>query len=327
MPITEPELERAGAAAGRVFETERLILSPLVRADLGELAALAGDRAVAERTTAIPHPYHPEDAERWFAARVERAGEIVFAIRRRADGLMLGCVGLVPPEDDAPMQLGYFLGQLYWGQGYMTEAAGAVVDHVFATLGEPILQSGAFPDNRASLRVLEKLGMTVTGRALRPAPARGGDREVVLTDITAEDWRRGIGRTKPVVLVAAVALIDIDGRVLIAQRPKGKTMAGLWEFPGGKVGAGETPEAALIRELKEELGLDVTANCLAPFTFASHAYDDFHLLMPLYVCRVWDGQARPMEGQILKWARPGDLVGFPMPPADRPLIAMLRDFL
>ena len=131
----------------------------------------------------------------------------------------------------------------------------------------------------------------------------------------------------PLVLVVAVALIDADGRVLLAQRPAGKTMAGLWEFPGGKVQPGETPEAALIRELKEELGVDVTAACLAPFTFASHRYETFHLLMPLYVCRKWGGTPQPLEHQELKWVRPAKLADFPMPPADKPLIAMLRDFL
>ncbi len=131
----------------------------------------------------------------------------------------------------------------------------------------------------------------------------------------------------PVVLVAAVALVDLDGRVLIARRPEGKPMAGLWEFPGGKVADGESPEAALIRELGEELGIDVTASCLAPLTFASHAYERFHLLMPLYVCRVWDGAVRALEGQQLAWVRPNRLKDYPMPPADVPLIAMLRDLL
>lgn len=131
----------------------------------------------------------------------------------------------------------------------------------------------------------------------------------------------------PIILVVAVALVDIDGRVLIAQRPKGKSMAGLWEFPGGKVEEGEQLEAALIRELEEELGIDVSENCLAPFTFASHSYDDFHLLMPLYVCRVWEGTETPKEGQVLKWVRPLQLKEYPMPPADVPLVAMLRDLL
>jgi 8-oxo-dGTP diphosphatase len=129
------------------------------------------------------------------------------------------------------------------------------------------------------------------------------------------------------VLVAAVALIDADGRVLLAQRPEGKSMAGLWEFPGGKVEAGETPEAALIRELHEELGIDTWASCLAPLSFASHAYPDFHLLMPLFACRKWQGAPAPREHQALKWVRPAELRDYPMPPADLPLIPILRDWL
>ena len=128
-------------------------------------------------------------------------------------------------------------------------------------------------------------------------------------------------------LVAACALIDTDGRVLITQRPEGKPMAGLWEFPGGKVEAGETPEATLVRELGEELGIDTAASCLAPLTFASHAYDDFHLLMPLYVCRRWKGIVQGREGQALKWVRAQALRDYPMPPADLPLIPALTDLL
>ena len=130
-----------------------------------------------------------------------------------------------------------------------------------------------------------------------------------------------------ILLVSAVALVDADGRVLLAQRPAGKAMAGLWEFPGGKVNPGETPERALIRELAEELGIDVEESCLAPFTFASHSYPDFHLLMPLYVCRKWSGIPIAREGQCLTWARPAQLGDYPMPPADAPLVAMLRDLL
>jgi 8-oxo-dGTP diphosphatase len=130
-----------------------------------------------------------------------------------------------------------------------------------------------------------------------------------------------------VVLVAACALIDTDGRVLIAQRPEGKSMAGLWEFPGGKVDPGERPEVALIRELKEELGIAVNEACLAPLTFASHTYEDFHLLMPLYVCRRWEGTVAPHEGQKLAWVRPNRLKEYPMPPADIPLISHLTTLL
>ncbi len=128
-------------------------------------------------------------------------------------------------------------------------------------------------------------------------------------------------------LVVACALVDADRRVLLAQRPPGKAMAGLWEFPGGKVADGETPEAAIIRELAEELGIETKAACLAPLTFASHAYDDFHLLMPLFICRRWWGTPRGMEGQALKWVRPQALRDYPMPAADVPLVAALQDIL
>lgn len=133
--------------------------------------------------------------------------------------------------------------------------------------------------------------------------------------------------SKRVLFVVAVALVDVDGRVLLAQRPPGKELAGLWEFPGGKVDEGETPEAALVRELKEELDIDTAASCLAPFTFASHSYEKFHLFMPLYVCRVWNGEIRPLEGQKLAWVTPNRMGDYPMPPADVPLVAMLRDLL
>ena len=129
------------------------------------------------------------------------------------------------------------------------------------------------------------------------------------------------------VLVSAVALIDADGRVLLAQRPAGKSLAGLWEFPGGKVEAGETPEAALIRELQEELGIMTQKSCLAPLNFASHSYPGFHLLMPLFACRRWEGVARGREGQALAWVRPEKLRDYPMPPADLPLVSTLREWL
>ena len=130
-----------------------------------------------------------------------------------------------------------------------------------------------------------------------------------------------------IVLVSAVALVDRDGRVLLAQRPDGRSMAGLWEFPGGKVEPGETPEAALVRELREELAIETWGSCLAPLTFASHGYDGFHLLMPLFACRKWHGTPMATEGQTLAWVRPRDMRDYPMPPADLPLVAVLRDWL
>lgn len=133
--------------------------------------------------------------------------------------------------------------------------------------------------------------------------------------------------TKPILLVVAAALVDADNHVLIAQRPSGISMAGLWEFPGGKLNPGETPEAALRRELEEELAIEVCETCLAPFTFASHAYDTFHLMMPLYICRNWEGEITPREGQEIAWVRANRLQNYPMPPADLPLLPFLRDLL
>lgn len=132
---------------------------------------------------------------------------------------------------------------------------------------------------------------------------------------------------KPILTVVAAALIDADNCVLLTQRPPGKSLAGLWEFPGGKIDPGEGPEDALRRELREELSIDVCPTCLAPFTFASHAYDDFHLLMPLYLCRSWDGEVAPQEGQDIAWVRASRLQKYDMPPADLPLLPFLRDLL
>ncbi len=189
-------------------------------------------------------------------------------------------------------------------------------------------------DNDASRAVLRRIGFRPAGTATRRSKTSGQDRPVLLFEATRDDV---FGTTeppapaeqggKPLLLVAACALVDLDGRVLLARRPEGKKMAGLWEFPGGKLNPGETPEAALIRELKEEIGIDVTAACLAPFAFASHAYEGFHLLMPLYICRRWKGIPKPRENQTLTWVRAAKLSEYDMPPADKPLIPLLRDFL
>jgi 8-oxo-dGTP diphosphatase len=144
-----------------------------------------------------------------------------------------------------------------------------------------------------------------------------------VTDTPASDNPPG----KPTLLVAACALIDVDGRILICKRPAGKQLAGMWEFPGGKVESGETPEQCLIRELDEELGIKVTHACLAPFVFASHAYDSFHLLMPLYLCRRWEGFVTAKEHEALAWVRAEQMQDYPMPPADAPLVAWLRDLI
>ena len=265
------------------------------------------DPDVALRTANIPLPYPQGGALAWMRA----PGETKFVVVRREDDALVGVIGLREPEAGVS-EMGYWIGKPFWGRGYATEAVRLAIAHGFARLGlRSIFARVTQPDNIASIRVQEKSGMILGQDGMRR--------------ISFEQWCAA--NPAPTVLVAAVALVDADGRVLIARRPEGKSMAGLWEFPGGKVDEGETPEAALIRELQEELGIDTIAACLAPFTFASHRYEDFHLLMPLYVCRKWQGEVRAVEHAALKWVRPARLGDYEMPPADKPLVAMLRDFL
>jgi 8-oxo-dGTP diphosphatase len=308
------------APTGAEIETARLILRPPREADAPDIERYVSDPDVALKTANIPHPYPKGGALAWMRA----ASEATFVIARREDDALVGAIGLMP-RGDGTAELGYWIGKPFWGRGYASEAAQAVVAHGFARLVLRAIEAGAKPDNAASIRVQEKAGLSFDREEMRPMPARGGPQVQPVRRITFDQWCAA--NPVPTLLVAAVALVDADGRVLIAQRPEGKAMAGLWEFPGGKVAEGETPEAALIRELKEELGIDTVASCLAPFTFASHRYEDFHLLMPLYVCRKWQGTVRALEHAALKWVRPERLGDYEMPPADKPLVAMLRDLL
>jgi 8-oxo-dGTP diphosphatase len=314
--------------------TERLILRPLVPADAGLIQRYAGDWEVAQRTTAIPHPYPPGAALAFVAAAREQFVQgmnYVYAVVGRTHAELVGCIELRPALGRRAGIIGYWIGPAHWGHGYASEALRRIVHHAFETLGFDRLIANVHTDNPASARVLEKAGFVLTGRSVSPSLARGGPVEVFEYNLERRfsgcDPKAPMPPALPVVLVVAVALVDPDNRVLIARRPPGKSMAGLWEFPGGKVAAGETPEQALVRELKEELAIDTAGSCLAPFTFASHRYEDFHLLMPLYVCRNWTGTPTPREGQELAWVRAVRLADYPMPPADRPLIAMLRDLL
>ena len=193
------------------------------------------------------------------------------------------------------------------------------------------IEASVATDNPASVAVLRRIGFRQVGTGMQHFQARGGEHPVLRFEATREDLPgakpAAAPGEKPLLLVAACALIDPDGRILLARRPEGKSMAGLWEFPGGKLAPGETPEAALIRELREELGIDVASNCLAAFAFASHAYEGFHLLMPLFLCRRWSGTPTAREGQLLAWVRPEKLSDYKMPAADLPLVPLLRDFL
>jgi 8-oxo-dGTP diphosphatase len=317
--------------------TERLILRPLVPEDAEAMHRLVNDWEVARNLATVPFPYPRELADKWILSTRRslaegRAYNLAITGREGEHEIMVGSVGLRIDSASRCGRLGYWVGQRFWGHGVATEAAGRLVRWALANLDLDRLEAGVITDNPASATVLRRIGFRQVGEGTEQSVARGGDQPIWRFEATRDDI---FGHaepaqedgTKPLLLVAACALIDIDGRVLLARRPEGKKMAGLWEFPGGKLHPGETPEVALIRELKEELGIDVSAACLAPFAFASHEYERFHLLMPLYLCRRWKGVPTPKENQTLTWVRPHKLADYPMPPADKPLIPLLRDFL
>ena len=333
------------------LRTERLTLRPLRPEDAAALHRLVNDWEVAKTLARVPFPYPRELADTWIASTWAQiaAGEAWhLAIIGEEGGAehLVGCVGLTLARDRRTAELGYWVGRRYWGHGVAPEAAGRLCRWALANLEIAGIRASALKDNPRSQAVLRRVGLRPAGEGVQTFLSRGGPMPVLLfeggrEEITGDaapppaadaassplaDAAPPAGGL-PVLLVAAVALVDADGRVLLARRPEGKPLAGLWEFPGGKVKPGETPEAALIRELKEELDIDVSAACLGPFTFASHAYEKFHLLMPLYLCRRWRGEVRAVEGQALAWVQPQRLGGYAMPPADKPLVAMLRDFL
>ncbi len=330
----------AAPGAFAPLTTDRLTLRPLTSDDAESLHRLVNDWQVSRTLAAVPFPYPRELADEWIAStRSELAAGAAwhFAITGQDNGreLLVGVVGLRQLGKSRTGRLGYWVGRRFWGHGVATEAAGKLARWALANLDLDRLEAGVATDNPASAAVLRRIGFRECGTGTETFVSRGGDHPVWRFEATRDDLFPGAepspvteaDGTAPLLLVAACALIDSDGRVLLARRPEGKRMAGLWEFPGGKLHQGETPEAALIRELKEELGIDVSAACLAPFAFASHAYDHFHLLMPLYLCRRWKGIPRAKEGQTLTWVRPEKLSDYPMPPADKPLVPLLRDFL
>lgn len=308
--------------------SQRLRLRPLKAADVPEIARLLDDWEVVRLTANIPHPFSEDDAHS-FVAMMEgkRAARIgaALAMERVLDGAVVGAIGFGLEHDGTP-ELGYWVGREHWGQGFASEAARRLVRHLFEDMGVARVWASAHPDNAASRRVLEHAGLAPEGHEMVAMPARGQSVVMPVVAVTREAWSERHA-TRPTILVAAAALIDPDGRVLLASRPPGKVMAGLWEFPGGKVDPGETPEAALVRELAEELGIDVRESCLAPLAFASHDYDIFHMLMPLYAVRQWRGVVEAREGQDLRWVLPTRMAGLPMPPADIPLVAILRDWV
>ncbi len=324
------------------LRTERLLLRPLQPGDAPALHRLVNDWAVVRNLSALPFPYPRPLADEWIestARQMDEGSGYHLAIAGPEEGSeLVGCIGLRLDLSPRVGNLGYWVGRRFWGHGVASEAAARVARWALANLDLDRLEAHVAADNPASAAVLRRAGFREVGTGEAGFLARGGrhpvirfeaDRDDVIAPAAPPDVPNLPERPggKPMVLVAACALIDSDGRILLTRRPEGKAMAGLWEFPGGKVEPGETPEAALIRELHEELGIDVAESCLAAFAFASHGYDRFHLLMPLYLCRRWAGRAEGREGQALAWVAPRKLSDYPMPPADKPLIPLLRDFL
>ena len=317
----------SGAHAGRPGEggapalqlaTRRLRLRPPRPEDAQWVHRLVNDWGIVRMLTHLPFPYPRELAGDWIAsvAAQAAAGDAFHFIVEEREGetpALLGCVGVRVERASGSGELGYWIGRPHWNQGFASEAASCMARWALDTLGLARLTARVATDNAASAAVLRRIGFRDCGEARQQFMARGGSHPVFLFEATAEDLDRG-RRDLPLVLVAAAALLDGEDRILLARRPPGRSMAGLWEFPGGKLEPAESPEQALVRELREELGISVRAADLRPCGFASHRYERFHLLMPLFLCRRWQGTPEPREGQALLW----------VPPADLPLVEALQ---
>jgi 8-oxo-dGTP diphosphatase len=318
------------------LETPRLILRAYQADDAAVLHRLINDWEIIRNLSVVPYPYSRTLADDWIdSVRDQLANGTAWhlAITLKDGGTLAGGAGIRLSPDGRVGLLGYWIGRKCWGRGYAQEAAGRLAHWALANLDLTRLESSVAADNPASMAVLRRLGFRGVGPGMEHFLARGADCPIEQFVATRDDLFGATRQApeapgaKPLLLVAACALIDADGRILLARRPEGKRLAGLWEFPGGKLEPGETPEAALIRELEEELGIVVKQACLAPFVFASHGYERFHLLMPLFLCRRWQGSPTAREGQTIRWVRPDELADYPFLPADRPLLPMLRDLL
>lgn len=313
---------------GEALLTADLRLRSPVPSDAPDIAEIANDPEIAKWTAELPNPYGIQDAQAFItkAAQSKDAGkEITLVMERLRDGAIVGVINL--SLDGEHGSLGYWIARAHWGKSYATQAVHRLTRLFFQNPQANCLCAYVMEANKASARVLDKAGFVArTDISCCTSGGRCQNVPVVLYNMMRGSWRV-LKAARPRLLVVAAAILDADNRVLLAQRPEGKQMAGLWEFPGGKVDARETPETALLRELKEELGIDAYESCLAPLTFASHDYDVFHLLMPLYVLRQWKGEAQAREGQRLAWVRKERLGEYPMPPADLPLVPILKDWL
>ena len=320
------------------LRTERLRMRPYVQGDAAELHRLLNDWEVCRNLAAVPFPYSSALAEAWIASsqaqlRDGHAYHLAITGQEGDAEVLVGGIGVRIDTATRSARVGYWVGKRFWGHGVAGEAAGRLARWALANLDLDRLEATVATDNAGSIAVLRRIGFRHVGEGTETFLARGGEQKILRFEATRADLfgqpatEATADGSKPLLLVAACALVDLDGRVLLARRPEGKKMAGLWEFPGGKLNPGETPEVALIRELKEELGIDVASSCLAAFAFASHSYDSFHLLMPLFLCRRWRGTPQAREGQTLAWVHAAKLGEYAMPEADRPLVPLLRDFL
>ncbi|WP_025841216.1 bifunctional GNAT family N-acetyltransferase/(deoxy)nucleoside triphosphate pyrophosphohydrolase [Asaia platycodi] len=307
-------------------------LRPLRADDGAAVHRLVNDWSVVRMLSHLPFPYPRELADQWIMSTIDRqtAGTAWhFAI---CEGeTLIGCIGLSLGHPNQGARIGYWVGRPYWQKGVATACVRPVVDWAFDTLPVSHILADVAEDNLASIALLERMAFVRSGTTRVPFLSRGPDPYPVLTYCRERATTMVANRNDPaaprILLVVAGVLIDAAGRILLAQRPPGKPLAGLWEFPGGKVEPHEAPEQALIREMHEELGIDIASGCLAPFTFVSENIGARHLLMPLYVCRRWRGQPAGKEGQALAWVTADQLDAYPMPAPDRPLIPLLKELL
>lgn len=319
--------------------TERLTLRAVTPDDAEQLHRLLNDWEVCRMLQSVPFPYPRLIADQFIADSVAqrldgRAYHFVITGEEGGREIMIGAIGLKLLRGRRRATIGYWVGRRFWGHGVAREAAGRVLRWALANLELDVVEATVATENARSAAVLRAIGFREVGAGQEAFLSRGGGSHPVLqfeaarADVFAvPDLPKPAAGGVPLLLVAACVLIDSQGRMLIARRPEGRAMAGLWEFPGGKLEPGESPEEALIRELQEELGVDISRACLAPFVFASHTYPKFHLLMPLFLCRRWQGTPAPREGQTIRWVTAAELSDYPMLPADRPLLPMLRDLL
>ena len=304
--------------------TKHLILRPLQEHDAEPMATLANDNRVAHMLARLPHPYTLKDAHTFINASQEalkKGTHLSLAVVRRADQTFMGVIGY---EEE----LGCWLGRTFWGKGYGKEATHCLVRFIFFVLQKNILKGTSLTENIASRRIFEGLGFHQTGEKDCTSLGYKGIKPGITYELSRKDFLNNEKLlNKPILWAVAAVLVNEKGHILLAERPPGKSMAGVWEVPGGKIEPGETPEEALIRELKEEIGVDVEEEDLTPLSFISFPYESYHLVMPFYLCRRWTGTPYGAEGQAVRWVRYAELADFPTPLASILPFYHLKDIL